>query len=151
MSDAVTSVLHLLVEYGGWRDPNPARSQVTALEHALQAATRAERAHAPDDLIIATLLHDAARPLSDAFHGEVMSWILRDKVSEDICLALYHHGTFQADIVHGTRNAERQFKDRSWYKIGRQLATWDSQSFDPLYESYPLSDFMPRLAKVLRR
>jgi predicted HD phosphohydrolase len=140
--------LHLLSLESDWRDPNPERRGVTARDHALQTASRAFRANASDEEVVCALLHDAARPLSDVYHGEVVAYILRGHVSEDTFNALYHHGTFQADLIHGTKKAQ-EFRGESWYPLARRLAGWDGQSFDPAYRVIPLSVFMPLLERTL--
>jgi predicted HD phosphohydrolase len=97
-SSAYRELVRLLTEpeYADWRDPNAGRDRVTALDHARQAATRAERAGADDDQIVMTLVHDAARPLSDVYHGAVIAEIMREHLRADCYHALVHHGTFQA-------------------------------------------------------
>lgn len=147
---AFLELLRLLVDHADWRDPNPERHRVTALQHATQAATRAERAGADDEAVIAALVHDAARPLSDIRHGEIIALVMTGKLRNDLCSALWHHGLFQSDLIHGTRTAEA-FAGSPWYADGQRLAVWDSRSFDPAYQSEPLEHFLPRLEEVMSR
>jgi predicted HD phosphohydrolase len=149
-SSAYRELVRLLTEpeYADWRDPNDGRNRVTALDHARQAATRAERAGAGDDEIAMALVHDAARPLSDVFHGAVIAEIMRDHLRADCYHALVHHGTFQGDIVHLTTRAER-WREEFWYPTAKRLATWDAASFDPRYRAESIDHFLPMLSAVM--
>jgi predicted HD phosphohydrolase len=149
-STPVGVLVQLMVSHAGWIDPNEDRGRVNAIQHASQAATRALRAGASDDEIVMALVHDAARPLSDVYHGEVVAEIMRDKLPDDLCEALRHHGDFQADLIHGSDTATR-WQNESWYRAARRLASWDSQSFDPDYDAFPFSYFLPRLVAVMER
>lgn len=156
------ALVGLLTTDSRWRDPNPGRDRVTAIEHALQTAARAER-HDPADAegITVALLHDAARPLSEARHGEVMAEILRDRIGDEWYQALYHHGCFQHALLRGRVLVEcisspgwgepvwHQESD-SWYGHAQRLAAWDAASFDPTYVTPPLEDFLPWMREVLQ-
>ena len=131
-----------------WRDPNPKRARVSAREHALQCASRALRASASDEEVVIALLHDVARPLSDVNHGEVIAYLLAPRLSSDAFEALFRHGTFQTDIIHGGRSTD-QWRSRTWYPMARRLASWDAASFDPDYPTLPLAVFLPALDAVL--
>jgi predicted HD phosphohydrolase len=143
MTDRVSAVLTLLSMDGDWRDPNPERSKVTAIQHALQCATRARR-HDPADveMVCAALLHDAARPLSDVHHGEVVAWLLKDRVRWAVFDALYRHGEFQSAMLH-----------RRPLPLGPpealHLAAWDYASFDPNFRTDRLDTFLPVLHRLL--
>ena len=56
--------------------------QVSRLEHSLQAATRALRDNASDEMIVATLLHDIGDALAPANHSEYAAAVLKPYVSE---------------------------------------------------------------------
>lgn len=139
-------------EYAEWRDPNPDRAAVTALEHALQAATLAYHAEGDrlTDVVVATFLHDAARPISDVYHGEVMAEVLRGRIDEDLVMALRHHGAFQSDIVHGTRDAER-WKHEPWYREAQRLAVWDAHAFSPGARTLDVEMLLDATEEVLSR
>jgi predicted HD phosphohydrolase len=134
-------VVHLLLAGAEWRDPNPERAKVTALEHALQTATRAEMAGADTDETVGALLHDAGRVLSDEHHGEVMAEILRGRVRPEVVDAVRGHGRYQAAVLageglpDGTPEAQR-------------LACWDAASFEPGWTTLPLGHFLPLLEQV---
>src|SRR4051812_301001 len=55
---------------------------VDQLAHALQVAARAERAGVDEELVLAALLHDLAKPLGLDNHDRIGAEILRDRVSE---------------------------------------------------------------------
>lgn len=150
ISTPAAEVIRLLTHppHAAWVDPNPSRSKVTALEHALQAATRAARSKQDREFVVACLLHDVARPLSDVHHGEVIAEILKGRVRDSLYFSLRHYGAFQADMFHGTDFAKR-FDDTPWYPEAERLAAIDAASFDPEYPSEPLERFVPLVVKVL--
>jgi predicted HD phosphohydrolase len=145
VTDSYRELVHLLLDYGDWVDPNPSRSKVDALTHATQAATRAERANYDDQFTLACLVHDAARPLSDVHHGEVIAEIMRSKVDRKIYWALRAHGMFQADLIHGQKQAWMLYGDMDWYQTAYGLAGIDAVSFDPDYDNFEIDHFLPRL------
>lgn len=139
---AAQALTYLLTHppYAQWRDPNPDRAKVTALEHATQAATRAERGGYPPNMVLACLLHDAARPLSAMWHGQVMAQILTGVVRPGLVDAIRHHGDFQFDLLFGTTRTH-QWLTEPWYHDARDLAAIDAASFDPLYPALPFTHF----------
>src|SRR5262245_7506583 len=50
---------------------------VTQLEHSLQTATRATRASASEELIVAALCHDLGETICDVNHGAIAAEILK--------------------------------------------------------------------------
>lgn len=139
-----------LIVYGLWRDPDPVRSQVTALQHCLQAATRAERDGADTNDIVMALLHDAARPLAGGRGGEVMATMLRGKLPPSQCNAMRYAPEFLSDILTDTHLADRH-SGESWWNTGLHLARWCALSHDPGYAARPLSHFAERLLSVCER
>lgn len=138
-------LLNLLCTQAEWRDPNLGRGRVTAMQHALQVGTRARRHTRGGDkqLIVAGLLHDAARSLTNERHGEAIAEIVRDRVRSEIYVALWTHSVYQAAILHdypmpldGPAEA-------------RLLAVWDAESFDPLYPADSLESFQPLVREVI--
>src|SRR6202044_1955666 len=63
--------------------------------HSLQAATRAMRDGADEELIVVALLHDIGESLGPMNHGEIAASILRPFVSSDHYNLLKYHGVFQ--------------------------------------------------------
>jgi gamma-butyrobetaine dioxygenase len=70
---------------------------VSALDHALQCAARARAARAPDEVVLAALLHDVGHLLSDAeetaftHHGLWAARFLRPFVSPRVTWIVEHH------------------------------------------------------------
>jgi predicted HD phosphohydrolase len=129
---------------------------VTRLQHSLQAATRALRDGADDELIVAALIHDVGDDLSPYNHAEVAAGIIRPYVRREVAWIVEQHGLFQtyyyAHHYGRDRNAREQFRDHRWYRACKDFcANWDQCSFDPAYASLPLSAFEPRLREIFSR
>lgn len=148
MSVELRYMLMLLSDGRERRDPNPGRNRVTDLEHALQAATLAERDGAPVEHIVMALVHDAARPVYDLNHAAIMAEIMRDRLPRACVEAIRHHSEFQSDMLHGTLRTVR-YGIEPWFELGQQLADWDASAYDPDMETPPLSHFEPMLESVL--
>ncbi|MEP6885320.1 MAG: HD domain-containing protein [Gammaproteobacteria bacterium] len=130
--------------------------RVTRLEHSLQAATRALRDGADDEMIVAALIHDVGDDLSPYNHAEVAAGIIRPYVRREVSWIVEQHGLFQtyyyAHHYGRDRNGREQFRDHHWYQACKDFcANWDQCSFDPRYPSEPLSTFEPRLREIFSR
>src|SRR5687767_8575027 len=68
---------------------------VDQLEHALQTATRAERAGADDDVIVAALCHDIAKAISEPNHPAVAAALLQPYVRDEVVWIIQVHQDFQ--------------------------------------------------------
>jgi predicted HD phosphohydrolase len=129
---------------------------ITRLDHSLQAATRALRDGADDELLVAALIHDIGDELAPYNHTEIAAGILRPYVRAEVTWIVEQHGLFQNYYyVHhfgGDRNAREQYIDHPWYQACKDFcANWDQCSFDPDYPSEPLSTFEPALRRVFSR
>jgi predicted HD phosphohydrolase len=129
---------------------------VSRLGHSLQAATRAMRDGADDELLVAALIHDIGDELAPYNHTEIAAAILKPYVRPQVTWIVEKHGLFQNYYyVHhfgGNRNARDQFRDHPWYQACKDFcANWDQNSFDPDYPSEPLSTFEPVLRRVFSR
>lgn len=129
---------------------------VSRLGHSLQAATRALRDGADDDLVVAALIHDIGDELAPYNHAEMAASIIRPYVRPEVTWIVEQHGLFQNYYyVHhlgGNRNARDKFRDHPWYQACKDFcANWDQCSFDPAYESEPLEAFEPLLRSVFTR
>jgi len=86
--------------------------------HSLQAATRALRDGASEELIVVALFHDLGESLGPMNHGEIAGSILSPFISSDHYNLLKHHGLFQtyfyARHLGLDPNARQQFKDAPW-------------------------------------
>jgi predicted HD phosphohydrolase len=129
---------------------------VSRLQHSLQAATRALRDGADDELIVAALIHDVGDDLSPYNHAEVAAAVIRPYVRREVAWIVEQHGLFQtyyyAHHYGRDRNAREQFHNHPWYQACKDFcANWDQCSFDPGYASLPLSAFEPRLREIFSR
>jgi predicted HD phosphohydrolase len=129
---------------------------VSRLEHSLQAATRARRDGADDDLVIAALVHDIGDELAPYNHQEIAAAILRPYVRPEVTWIVEHHGLFQNYYyVHhfgGNRHAREEFRDHPWYQACKDFcANWDQCSFDPDYPTEPLASFESLVHRVFTR
>jgi predicted HD phosphohydrolase len=130
--------------------------QVSRLTHSLQCATRAKRANADDELVVAALIHDVGDELAPHNHSEIAAAILRPYVRPEVTWIVEQHGLFQtyyyAHHYARDRNARERFQDHPWYQACQDFcANWDQCSFDPDYPSEPLSSFEPLLRRIFSR
>jgi predicted HD phosphohydrolase len=128
--------------------------QVSRLEHCLQAATRAHRAGEDEETVVCALLHDIGDHLAPANHSEVAAALLRPYVSERNYWIVKHHGVFQGYYYfHHTGqdpNARDRWRDHPYYQATVDFCeNYDQVSFDPDYDSRPLSFFEPMVRRVL--
>ena len=129
---------------------------LSRLGHSLQTASRAMRAGADDELIVAALIHDIGDELAPYNHAEIAAGIIRPYVRPEVTWIVEQHGLFQNYYyVHfrgGDRNARDRFLDHPWYDACKNFcANWDQCSFDPLYPSEPLAAFEPLVHKIFTR
>jgi len=125
-------------------------------EHSLQAATRALRDDADEEMIVVALFHDLGEALGPMNHGEVAAAILHPFISEDNYNLLKYHGLFQTYFFAAhlglDPNARDAFKDQPWYqKTVDFCAKYDEVSFDPDYKNEPISTFEPMVRRLLNR
>ena len=130
--------------------------QVSRLEHSLQAASRALRDKASDEMIVATLLHDIGDDLAPANHAEYAAAILRPYVSEKTYWIVSKHAEFQmyyyAHHLGADKNKRDRYKDHKYYSdCVKFCEQWDQSSFDPNYDSLKLKDFEPLIRKIFSR
>jgi predicted HD phosphohydrolase len=129
---------------------------VSRLGHSLQAATRALKDGADDELIVAALIHDVGDDLAPYNHSEIAAGIIRPYVRPKVTWIVEQHGLFQtyyyAHHGGGDRNAREKFRGHPWYQACRDFcADWDQCSFDPEYPSEPLQTFESRLREIFSR
>ena len=89
---AAESVLGLLRSLAGLDAGFP----VDQLTHACQTASRAERAGAPAEVVVAALCHDVGKAVSWANHAAISAEILRPHVAEGVYQVVRWHQDFQA-------------------------------------------------------
>lgn len=130
--------------------------QVTRLEHCLQTATRAARAGAEEEMIVAALLHDIGDELALFDHASYAASIIRPFVSEKTHWIVKHHDVFQGyyywDKLGADKHARERFRDHPWFDDCEAFCReWDCPSFDPEYDSLPLDHFMPMVQRIFSR
>jgi len=129
---------------------------VSRLGHSLQAATRALRDNADEELVVAALLHDIGDELAPYNHSEIAAAILRPYVRPEVTWIVAQHGLFQNYYyVHhfgGDRNARERLREHPWYGVCVHFcAAWDQSSFDPDYRSEALATFEPMVRRIFAR
>jgi len=129
---------------------------VSRLEHSLQAATRALKDGADDELVVAALIHDVGDDLAPYNHAEIAAGILRPYVRPEVTWIVEQHGIFQsyyyAHHLGGNRDGRERFCDHPWYQACRNFcANWDQCSFDPDYAWEPIATFVPMLRRIFTR
>lgn len=130
--------------------------KITRLEHALQAATRAEADGVDKDWIVGALLHDIGDGLAPQNHDRLSAEIIRPFVRWEITWTIEHHGIFQM-FYYGhhygwNRNAKDTFKDHPCYhNCSIFCERWDQSSFDPNYAYKALDYFVPMVEQIFAR
>lgn len=126
---------------------------VDQLVHARQTATRAERAGADDELIVAALLHDIGMLAGHDSHDRISAEFLRPHVRRDVYEAVRHHQVFasryNAPAFDADPDERNRWRNESWFALAEQLIDeWDALSFDPNYDTEPLEHFRPVVERV---
>ena len=130
--------------------------KVSRLEHSLQAASRALRDKADEEMIVAALLHDIGDELAPLNHSEYAAAVLKPYVSEKTRWIVEKHGEFQmyyyAHHLGGNKNQREKYKGHKYYQDTVDFCeNWDQKSFDPNYKSLPLKEFEPLVKKIFSR
>jgi predicted HD phosphohydrolase len=118
------------------------------LTHLLQTATRAERAGASDEIVLAALLHDVTAPFALFNHAEAAAHVLAPHVAPDVTAIVRTHQDFQGRYYfqHFGGDVDRHLVHAGarWFDLAVQFSDeWDQCSFDPDYPSHPLDHFEP--------
>ena len=126
---------------------------VDQLTHSLQTATRAERAGADDELVVASLCHDVGKAVSVPNHPVIAAEILKCYVRDDVYQVIKAHQDFQGRHYYhhfgGDPNARERYRGAPWFALAEQFADdWDQVAFDPAYDTLPLEHFEARLREV---
>ena len=130
--------------------------RVTRQQHALQAATRALRDGAEEEMVVAALLHDIGDALAPWNHAEFAAVVLRPYVSDRTWWIVRHHDLFQmyyyAHHTGGDRNVRDRYREHQFFEATVEFChRWDQSSFDDAYDSLPLEHFEPMVRRVLAR
>ncbi len=123
---------------------------VDQLTHSLQTATRAERAGADDEVVVASLCHDIGKAVSVPNHPLIGAEILKPYVRDDVYQMIRAHQDFQGRHYYahfgGDPDAREQYRGQPWFALAEQFADdWDQVAFDPAYDTLPLDHFEARV------
>ena len=126
---------------------------VDQLTHCLQTATRAERAGADDEVVVASLCHDVGKAVSVFNHPAIAAEILRPYVRPDVYWMILVHQDFQGRHYYhhfgGDVNARDRYQGAAWYELAERFADeWDQVAFDPDGPYEPLEHFEPMVREV---
>lgn len=131
--------------------------QVTRLGHSVQSATRAWRDGADIDWVVSALLHDIGDIFAPYNHDEYAATILKPFVREQCRWCVETHGDFQM-LYYGQHlegfdqhKRERHRGHRYFDNCAEFCERWDQASFDPDYDTLPLSFFAPMVREVFAR
>jgi predicted HD phosphohydrolase len=126
---------------------------VDQLTHCLQTATRAERAGADPEVVVASLCHDIGKVVSVPNHGAIAAEILRPYVRDDVYFMIKHHQDFQGRHYYhhfgGDPDARDKYRGEPWFDLAAEFADdWDQVAFDPAYDAEPLEHFEPLVMEL---
>lgn len=126
---------------------------IDQLQHGLQTATRAARDGASEEMIIAALCHDIGKVISVENHPAIAAEILKPYVSRETYEIIRTHQDFQGRHYYALMGkdpeARRQYENEPWYEKACLFTDgWDQTSFDPEYDTLPLSYFEPMIERV---
>lgn len=129
---------------------------VTRLTHSLQSATRARRDGADDEYVVGALIHDMGDLLAPYNHAQIAAAVIRPYVRAQVTWIVEQHELFQTYYyVHhlgGDRNSRDRLRAHPWYEdCARFCERYDQSSFDPAYETMPLSEFEPLIRAIFSR
>ena len=129
---------------------------VDRLTHSLQTATRAHRGGEDEDYVVCALIHDIGDVLGPSQHAEIGAQIMKPYISEDNRWMMENHSVFQGyyfwHYLGRDRDAREQFRGHPGFeRTARFCEIYDQNSFDPDYDTMPLSAFEPMLRRVVAR
>lgn len=130
--------------------------RITRLGHSVQSATRAWRDGADVDWVVAALLHDIGDIYAPYNHDEYAAAILRPFLREQCTWVVEKHADFQmvyyAHHVGGNADKRDVWRGSPYFDDCALFCDrWDQVSFDPDYDSLPLSFFAPMIEEVFAR
>lgn len=144
-----------LAELVGLQETHPG-NLIDRYQHSLQTATRAFRDNAEEEVVVAALLHDIGDLLAPANHAEFAADILKPYVSSSTYWIIAHHGIFQGYYfwhhIGGDRHAREKFRGHPYFEQTVEFChRWDQESFDPNYDTLPLTFFEPLVRRIFAR
>ena len=129
---------------------------VDQLTHCLQTATRAERAGADPEVVLAALCHDIGKAVSVPNHPAIAAEILKPYVRDEVYRMILVHQDFQGRHYYAyfdrDPDARDQYRGEPWYDLAERFADeWDQTAFDPDYPTEPLEHFEPLVMETFAR
>jgi len=126
---------------------------VDQLTHCLQTATRAERAGADREVVVASLCHDIGKAVSVVNHPAIAAEILKPYVREEVYWLIRTHQDFQGRHYYAMLgkdpDARAQYQGHPSFDLAARFADeWDQTSFDPEYDTLPLEHFEPMVRET---
>jgi predicted HD phosphohydrolase len=129
---------------------------VTQLVHSLQTATRAERAGADEEVVIASLCHDIGKAVCAANHPAIAAEIIKPYVRPEVYDMIRTHQDFQGRHYYAyfggdpdAREKHRGELDADTFALAERFADeWDQTSFDADYDTLPLEHFEPTVRSL---
>jgi predicted HD phosphohydrolase len=130
--------------------------KITRLGHSLQSATRAWNGGADIDWVVSALLHDIGDIFAPYNHDEYAATILKPFVREQCRWVVEKHGDFQlvyyGEHVGANPNKRDAFTGHEFFNDCAYFCEhWDQNSFDPDYETLPITFFAPMVRDVFAR
>jgi predicted HD phosphohydrolase len=132
---------------------------VDQLEHSVQTATRAERAGADAEVVVAALCHDIGKAVSVPNHPEIAAAILKPYVRPEVHDMIRVHQDFQGRHYYAhfggdpdAREQHRAALDPEVFALAERFADeWDQVAFDPDGPCEPLAHFEPMVRRVFEK
>ena len=129
---------------------------VDQLTHCLQTATRAERAGADKEVVVASLCHDIGKAISVPNHPAIAAEILKPYVRPEVYDAIRVHQDFQGRHYYhhfggdpNARDKHRGTLNADEFELAARFADeWDQTAFDPDYDTLPLEHFEPAVREI---
>jgi predicted HD phosphohydrolase len=132
---------------------SPSGYQVSRYEHSLQTASRAQRDGRDEEYVVMALVHDVGDTLAPFTHSEMVGAVLRPFVRPEVRWIAMHHGVFQmyyyANLSEAERNSREVYRDHEWFESCAEFCEkYDQESFDPAYDTLPITTFEPMVRRV---
>ena len=130
--------------------------QIDRFEHSLQTATRAFRDGADEETVVVALLHDIGDLLAPENHGDLAAAALKPYVSDANHWLVRHHPVFQGYYYYHhigrDRFAFEKFRGHPHFERTHMFCDkWDQMSFDPAYDTMPLTAFEPMVRRLFTK
>ena len=108
---------------------------------------------ADEETVVVALLHDIGDNLAPENHGEFAASVLRPYISEANYWLVKQHPVFQGYYYYHHVGRDRDERERfrghpHFEKTQHFCEKWDQMSFDPDYDTMPLSAFEPMVHRL---